>query len=433
MSRPILLVGDIHLGRRPPGLEDVLPALGLEAHELSASAAWNAAVTWAIERNHRAVVLAGDVVEGVRDRFEAYAHLQRGASRLAEAGIPVFAVAGNHDVEALPRLADRLPEVTLLGRGGRWECVPIPGREDEIPVDLVGWSFPRAQVFDDPAAGPGLEQALEKRRPGARLIGVVHGDLDAPGSRYAPLSRHRLEQASVDAWFLGHIHAPDTLEGPRPLGYLGSLPALDPGETGVHGPWELELDGGLTLRQVPLSPVRFENVELELGADTPADSDALLAGLGRAIRERLGPSLEVTDGPLKLLAVRLTLTGRLHDRRPLEEILDLEPVQRLFPGENPPLVITRITDRTRPAVDLEQLAASPTPAGELARILLALEHDPPRELLEAAEREIAPWKSAVWTGGEVPPPPETKELLRAAARRALWAVLKNRRGNGEAP
>lgn len=426
MSRPILLVGDLHLGRRPPGLDDVLVELGMKPRELSAVVAWEATVDQAIHREARAVVLAGDVVEGMRDRFEAFTHLARGAQRLAEAGIPLLAVAGNHDVEALPRLAERLPEVRLVGRGGRWEIVPIPGRENEPAVDLVGWSFPSATVRNDPTAAPGFDRALAGRCAGGPMIGVVHGDLDAPDSRYAPLSRHRLEQAPVDAWFLGHIHTPGTLEGPRPLGYLGSVGALDPGETGAHGPWELELDGGLTVRQIPCSPVRFDNVELELGDDAPVEPDSLLASLGRAVRKRLAPSLERAGDHLKLLAVRLSLTGRLADRRAVRELAELPASARIFPGEDPPLVLTRITDRTLPAIDLGELAKGPTPAGELARILLALEHEPPRELLAEAERALAPWKDARWTGGEIPPAPEITELLRAAARHALEAVLAHR-------
>jgi len=428
VNRPILLVGDLHLGRRPPGLGEVLPELGLEPRELSAVAAWEATVDWAIRRDVRAVVLAGDVVEGMRDRFEAFTHLARGTKRLADAGIPLLAVAGNHDGEALPRLADRVPEVTLVGRGGRWEIVPIPGRPDEPPVDLLGWSFPAPTVRNDPTEDPSFGESLGRRRESARLIGVVHGDLDAPGSRYAPLSRHRLEGTPVDAWFLGHIHVPGTLDGPRPLDYLGSVGALDPGETGVHGPWELELDTGLTLRQIPLSPVRFENVELELGDHMPADVDTLLPTLARAVREGLVPPLEAAQGHLKLLAVRLTLTGRLADRHAVNELTTLPSAGRAFPDEDPPLVLTRVTDRTRPAIDLEELAEGSTPAGELARTLLSLEHDPPRVLLDAAERALAPWKDARWTGREIPPPPETVDLLRAAARRALWAVLESRKG-----
>jgi len=426
VSRPILLVGDIHLGRRPTGLEKALEVLGLEPHRLSAAAAWGATVRWAVDRRARAVILAGDVVEGLQDRFEAYAHLQRGASKLADAGIPLFAVVGNHDVEALPRLADRVPEVTLVGRGGRWRIVPIPEASGEAPVDLVGWSFPSDVVREDPTTGPSFDTALNQRRPGARLIGVVHGDLDAPSSRYAPLSRHRLEGSPADAWFLGHIHVPSSLHGPRPLGYLGSLAALDPGETGVHGPWELEIDEELHLRQVPLSPVRFETVELKLAGPQAADADALLAHAGREIRHRLGPSLETGSGHLQLLAVRVILGGRIGGRSGLDDLLQRSPEERIFPGEDPPLVITRIIDRTAPAIDLAELAGAPTPAGELARTILALEHDPPADLLRKAEDAIAPWTDARWTGAEIPEPPPVRELLLAAARRALWALLEHR-------
>lgn len=428
MSRPILLVGDLHLGRRPTGLEEVLEILRLDARRLSAAAGWEATVGWAVDHGVRAVILAGDVVEGLRDRFEAYVHLQSGASRLAEAGIPLFAVAGNHDVEALPRLADRVPEVTLVGRGGRWELFPIPGREDEPGVDLLGWSFPEAAVRQDPTTDPSFAEAVAARHPGAYLLGVVHGDLDVPGSRYAPLSRRRLEASPVDAWFLGHIHVPGSLGGPRPVGYLGSVAALDPGETGVHGPWRLDLDPTPAVRHVPLSPIRYENAELELGGDDATDADALLGVIAREIRHRLGPSLEPAGAALKLLAVRVTLEGRIGDRTGLDELLGRSAAERIFPNGEPPMVVTRLIDRTVPAVDLEELAAAASPAGELARLVLALDDEPPAELLEAARAVIAPWTAAPWSGSGIPGPPPLEELLAAAARRALWTVLEHRTG-----
>ncbi len=431
MSRPILFVGDIHLGRRPSGLEDVLPVLGLEPRQLSTAAAWEVTVARAVQRDVRALVLAGDVVEGLRDRFEAYVHLHRGISELVKAGIPVFAVAGNHDVEALPLLAERIPEVTLVGRDGRWEIVEIPGRDDEPPVDLLGWSFPSETVREDPTANAGFQEALASRRAGARLVGIVHGDLDAPGSRYAPLSRHRLAAAPVEGWFLGHIHKPGPLDGPRPIGYLGSLAALDPGETGVHGPWELHLDGGLELHQIPLSPIRFENEDLPVEDLEGETEDALLASLGRTIRGRFAEDLETARDHLLLLAVRVTLKGHARNASAVDTLVRLTPRDRIFPGDGPPIVVTRLTDRTLPPMDLEELARAPDPAGELAQTILALEGEPPPELIEAAEKLLAPWKDARWTGGEIPDPPATRELLAAAARRALRAVLEHRVTGGE--
>ena len=69
---PILFVGDIHLGRRPAGLDVALSSVGLNAHQLSSAAAWRETVKHAVEIGARAVVLAGDVVDSEKDRFEAY-------------------------------------------------------------------------------------------------------------------------------------------------------------------------------------------------------------------------------------------------------------------------------------------------------------------------------------------------------------------------
>ena len=112
----LMCVGDIHLGRRPSRLSDRVDDLGIGIHELTPAAAWQTAVDWALANDIDAVALAGDVVERLEDRFEAYGHLERGVRRLVDAGISVVGVAGNHDVLALPRLADQLPEFKLIGR-----------------------------------------------------------------------------------------------------------------------------------------------------------------------------------------------------------------------------------------------------------------------------------------------------------------------------
>ncbi|MFT5432610.1 MAG: exonuclease SbcD, partial [Myxococcota bacterium] len=123
----IMFVGDIHLGRRARLSADALNTVGIDPKALTAARAFASVVDCAIAHEVRAVVLAGDVVDRDKDRFEAYDVLERGARRLAESGIPVIAVAGNHDGLVLPRLARNLSSVQLLGEGGCWECIPIPG------------------------------------------------------------------------------------------------------------------------------------------------------------------------------------------------------------------------------------------------------------------------------------------------------------------
>ncbi len=381
---------------------------------------------WAIGHGLRAVVLAGDVVDADEDRFEAYGHLERGALRLAEARIPLAAVAGNHDWLALPRLAERVAGVRLLGGGGRWELWSLPGEGPGI--DLLGWSFPGREAREDPTRDPSFEAALGGRRPEARLVAVLHGDLDRPASPYAPLERHRLEALPPDAWLLGHIHRPDPLAGPRPVGYLGSVAALDPGEPGAHGPWELTVaPDGLTLRQIPLAPVRYERIEVVL--EGAADPDAVWDAIHAAARESLLPGLQHAPARPEAILLRVRLTGTVADETAAESAADGQG--RFFDVAGVPCAVERVENHTRPPVDLEALAAEPSPAGEIARLILRLGGGTvPGELEAAARTVLAPWQGEAWNPPEAPPPPALAEALPAAAWRALRLLLARRTGPG---
>ena len=195
LSRPVLFVGDIHLGRSPHRLAKA----DLDPSALNPACAWRRVVRYAIDQGVQAVVLAGDVVDQDKDRFEAFGHLQRGVADLVAAGVQTIGVAGNHDHIALPRLAERIPSFHLLGRGGSWERRQLEG------VDLIGWSFPSRHHHADPLDSPGLDAAITNRRTDALAVGVLHGDLDAGKSAYAPVRSEALARRDVSAWFLGHI------------------------------------------------------------------------------------------------------------------------------------------------------------------------------------------------------------------------------------
>ncbi|RMF20195.1 MAG: DNA repair exonuclease, partial [Deltaproteobacteria bacterium] len=127
MAVKLLCIGDIHLGRRPGRLPSDLFAE--EGAALGPLAAWRRAVDEAIDRRVDAVLLAGDVVEQEDDFYEAFAPLEEGVRRLQDAGIAVLAVAGNHDVAVLPRLARVIDSFRLLGAGGRWEEATVEGED----------------------------------------------------------------------------------------------------------------------------------------------------------------------------------------------------------------------------------------------------------------------------------------------------------------
>src|SRR5690606_37394068 len=162
----LLCAADLHLGRQPSRLPDDLGGL---AEHLTPAESWR-----------RLVLLAGDVVEDAYDFFEAYSDLRRGAEELADAGIALLTVAGNHDVEVLPRLAEAVPTVKLLGEGGRWDRLTLEA--DGVAVNVVGWSWPAPQVSGSPLQG--LADAIAGLPPVATL-GLLHCDLDQPRSPYA--------------------------------------------------------------------------------------------------------------------------------------------------------------------------------------------------------------------------------------------------------
>ena len=179
----LLCVGDIHLGRRPSRIPADIEEYGVNVADLTPIAAWKKVVEWAIDNDIDAVVLAGDVVEGLDDRFEAYGHLESGVRKLDNAGIGIVAVAGNHDVQALPRLADHIDQFKLLGRGGNWESVEIAGRAGGR-IRLLGWSFPEKHVGRNP-----LNDIMEDISVDVPTIGILHCDVDGGRSQYAPVPR----------------------------------------------------------------------------------------------------------------------------------------------------------------------------------------------------------------------------------------------------
>jgi exonuclease SbcD len=432
----LMCVGDIHLGRRPSRLADRVDDFGVGIHELTPAAAWHAAVEWALANQVDAVALAGDVVERLEDRFEAYGHLERGVRRLTDANIPVVGVAGNHDVFALPRLADQLPAFKLIGRGGKWESVELSAASG-ARLCILGWSFHEKREFRNP-----LDELPTDFSSSAPTVGLLHCDLDQTNSPYAPVPRRSFENAPGIAWLLGHVHSPSDLSGPRPVGYLGSLVGLDPGEPGLHGPWLARIsdDAQLTLEHLPLAPLRWEteSVAIDDIGDLPADEieDALfallIAGM-EAIHRRIEPTLGVT----RLVGCRLRLTGRSASHRNLREAAGNEDIAKLTRTFGSVVYfVDKIIDEAAPALELEQLAKTKDLPGLLAQRILVLQQGgadsdrlvaEARSALDESSKFAAVAADDEYGGDEAVSPDErTRQLLVNAGIQAIEELLAQR-------
>ncbi|QOC23121.1 DNA repair exonuclease [Wenzhouxiangella sp. AB-CW3] len=358
----LLAIGDLHLGRPPAALPEELTG---RCSQLGPEAAWQAAIREAVEREVDGVLLAGDVVDRSRDFLVAYGHLKTGIEQLADAGIPIVAVAGNHDTHVLPRLAGEIEELHLLGQGGQWETTRVGS------LSILGWSFPQPRFRKSPL------ESLDKADREVTTIGLLHCDRDATDSHHAPVSSAALQDAPVDAWMLGHIHRPDALDGNRPIGYLGSVTALRASEIGPRGPWLVETtSSGLSARHLPLAPLRYETLEIDctelkqaehLGERVLAECRTLVA---RLCEQPFQP---------QALGLRLRLTGRSEWTSALQEIArELESDGRAWEESGIACFVHRIEVATTPAVNLARLARQSDPCGLLARRLIALE-DPDSE------------------------------------------------------
>lgn len=378
----LLAVGDMHLGRRPSRL----PAeLSHQRSDLTPAAAWRRTVDYALEEKVDALLLAGDVIESERDFFEGFGHLKQGVDRLIGTGIQVIAVAGNHDVFVLPKLADVLADsggFKLLGRGGQWEAYDI--RATNETLRLWGWSFPERIVRTSPLTGVHFE------RRSSLELGLLHCDLDVASSPYAPVSRRELSGSGLDGWLLGHIHQPDALRADALCGYLGCLSGMDPGEFGARGPWMLHIEGGRIreLSQVPLAPLRWLRSDLDV-----SDLEDPEAIEGRLIKhiEALDEEISASAPAPKAVGIRLTLVGRsqfasalsrwaeaAHEFLPHFTHLDID------------YFVEHLASAVLPEIDLQDYARQQNPLGLLCRTVLLLDqpqaHSERTELINTAKR-----------------------------------------------
>lgn len=374
----LLLTGDLHLGRASSRTGDP----DVRAHRTVK--AWERMVDLAIREGVRVVCLSGDIVDGQNKYWESVGPLEDGIKRLGDAGVLTVAVSGNHDHDVFPRLARSMPEdvFRLLGEGGEWTRTLVQDADGNAVLAIDGWSPPSPRVTEDPVARYALT------RPGdLPVLGMVHGDLGVSASAYAPLSRAHLERAPVDAWLLGHIHVPTLYAESKWILYPGSPQAMDPGETGVHGPWLLDVDHGRLgqPRQIGLSSVRYEQPVIDVSAWDDPERDVVAS-----LRLATGDLLKQGAGDVELnpevLCLRPVFVGRTKLRAELTTRLQsLGEGHLRFEESGVQVMVDRWTDRALPEIDLQAWLDTHTVPGALARLI---ETELPEGLVRAVESHI---------------------------------------------
>lgn len=374
MHFKIFTTADLHLGKKSSSIPSSLV-------ESSSSFTWHRLVEWSIDNEADAVVLAGDIIDRDNRFFEAIGPIQQGFRRLKEAEIPVVMVAGNHDFDVLPDIiqSGEFDNVHLLGEKGTWEVKII--ETGNGPVQFLGWSFPSQYIREDPLLQ--LTESKPDLNPNLPTIGVLHGDITDSKSKYAPLGMNNLIIDPVHVWVLGHVHIPGKYRNADPLVlYPGSPHSLNSKETGAHGPSLLTIEGRdyVTAEQIPLSPVRYEKLEVDI-TDVADESEFRTLITGQLIEDVESKAEELEQ--VSRIIYDVEVTGKHSSVTDVEGWFDfVEEFEQEVLSETVASIRT-IENRTEPKVEnLEELAKQPTPPGLLAKAILDIQSGEPSDFLD---------------------------------------------------
>ena len=245
------------------------------------------------------VVLAGDLFDRQPKSAQAGLFFNVEMRRLKEAGIRVFAIAGNHDAESSTWSNVPKPVIELLpaDRAGTIEL-----EVGELSVAIHGHSFPGNKVTTN----------LARKYPGAVEgsfnLGILHTSLDNPESEhktYAPCNVEDLVEKDYEYWALGHIHIPQKLhENPHIL-YSGNLQGRSIREVGARGCYLVKVNAQREVESCEmqeLDVVRWFKREVDL---TGLEE---MEGVEDVMRGAFDAALEAAKGRVPVL--RLELVGQ---------------------------------------------------------------------------------------------------------------------------
>ncbi len=261
-------------------------------------------VDLAIQQCVNFVLIAGDLYDGDWKDFNTPLFFVRQASRLREAGIPLFLIAGNHDASNRMTRSMQLPDNVVFFSSSAPQSV----RLSDFDVAIHGQSFATAAVLED------LSASYPVAVKGCFNIGMLHTSADgrAGHDTYAPCSVEGLKLKGYDYWALGHIHQREILSLDPFISFSGNIQGRHIRETGPKGCWLVTVadDRTVAAQFQALDVMRWEIATVNISSADDGDQLLDLASqeLQRLHRQSNGLPL----------AVRVEFHGQTRLHRELE-------------------------------------------------------------------------------------------------------------------
>ena len=406
---------DLHIDSPFAGVGDVGDADNRIATRLREATfeAFRNLVDLCINQKADFLVIAGDVYDGADRSVRAQLRFRDGLSKLADAEIQTFVVHGNHDPLDGWQSSISWPEgVHIFGATPEWKNFEKNG---EIVAAIQGMSYPTREVTDNLS-----KQFTPPESGNLFTIGLLHANVGANSAHpnYAPCTVEDLSESGIDYWALGHVHTRQTLKQSAPvIAYPGNTQGRHPNETGARGALIVDVDDSSASRIefAALDVVRWERGEVDISNIETIDS---LDSAIKQTTDNLSVQAEDRD-----VVCRLTLVGRgpLHEQLTATGAVDdlLDSVRDAWNASGSPWVwVERITDSTRPTIDIESRSKQDDFLGAtLKRALLSPnDSDEIDRLTEVV--------SDVYTGRRNGLEPPSDEQVSAWAEEARWYLAE---------
>lgn len=378
----LLCTGDLHLGRHPSHIPEEY-----DSSEYSPITIWENIVRKAVDLQVDGLIISGDIIDRKNRFYEAYGPFEAGIKKMEKEEIPVFVISGNHDYEILPGIADNLDSdyFFLLGTNGKWENQFLYKKNKPV-LNIMGWSYPVRNVRQNP-----LKNFPEVKKEDIPAVGLVHSEIDNPGSTYAPVSTDELQEMNICGWITGHIHKPELKENFSSFVLNPGTPQpLDPGESGSHFVWEVFIESktDYEFNKLELSSLKYEKVQIDISFMKHIEE--LPALITKRIRRII--SEKDFSATVKLLIVRLTLSGNTEFTQEIENIKDKLCYDLELNIAGIKVIVDEIYDSTSIKVDIEKLAEGNTPVSLIAEYIYKInsgkEEELPESLMETLEKKL---------------------------------------------
>lgn len=286
---------DIHLDSPLRGLERYEGAPVQRIRDASRIALENL-VELAIAEKVAFVLIAGDLYDGDWREFRTGLHFVQQATKLRNAGIQVYMIAGNHDAANRMTKSLKLPDNVTFFKSKVAHSVIL----ESVNVAIHGQSFATVAVTED------LSLSYPAAIPGSFNIGLLHtcGNGREGHERYAPCSIEGLKLKGYDYWALGHVHTRETLSEKPYVAFSGNIQGRHVRESGPKGCLLVTVDDtqafGVQFR--PLDVVRWDVATIDVSSAVSVDDVLALCSteIERAHR--------AADG--RILAMRLVISGQ---------------------------------------------------------------------------------------------------------------------------